>query len=108
MKVYCDAGYTDYEAEDNFQQWDLVSLQVMGKSNSRRADEPWVAYIKQHLRHPIETLFSQITQRFPKSSHAVTIDGFLLKVTAFIMVFTLESAFMTRSGQSHTLLQDMQ
>ena len=57
-------------------------------------DEPWVAYIKQHLRHPIETLFSQITQRFPKSIHAVTMDGFLLKVAAFILVFTLESAFM--------------
>ena len=93
--IYCDAGYTDYDAEDDFQQCDRVSLKVMRKKNSRRADEPWVAYIKQHLRHPIETLFSQITQRFPKSIHAVTIDGFLLKVAAFIMVFTLESAFIS-------------
>jgi hypothetical protein len=67
----------------------------MRKKNSRRRDRPWVAYIKQHLRHPIETLFSQITQRFPKSIHAVTMDGFLLKVAAFIMVFTLESAFIS-------------
>jgi hypothetical protein len=36
------------------------------------ADEPWVAYIKQQIRHPIKTLFSQITQRFPKSIHAVS------------------------------------
>ena len=93
--IYCDAGYTDYDAEDDFQQCDRVSLKVMRKKNSRRADEPWVAYIKQHLRHPIETLFSQITQRFPKSIHAVTIDGFLMKVAAFIIVFTLESAFMS-------------
>ena len=93
--IYCDAGYTDYDAEDDFQQCERVSLKVMRKKNSRRADEPWVAYIKQHLRHPIETLFSQITQRFPKSIHAVTIDGFLLKVAAFIMVFTLESAFIS-------------
>lgn len=92
--IYCDAGYTDYDAEDDFQQCDRVSLQVMRKKNSRRADEPWVAYIKQHLRHPIETLFSRITQRFPKSIHAVTIDGFWLKVAAFIMVFQIESAFM--------------
>jgi hypothetical protein len=92
--IYCDAGYTDYDAEDDFQQCDRVSLKVMRKKNSRRPDQPWVAYIKQHLRHPIETLFSQITQRFPKSIHAVTMDGFLLKVAAFIMVFTLESAFL--------------
>ena len=91
--IYCDAGYTDYGAEDELQYNDGVSLQVMRKGNSRRPDEPWVAYIKQHKRHPIETLFSQITQRFPKSIHAVTIDGFLMKITAFILVFTLESAF---------------
>lgn len=93
--IYCDAGYTDYDAEDNAKQCERISLKVMRKKNSRRPDEPWVAYIKQHLRHPIETLFSQITQAFPKSIHAVTMDGFLLKVAAFIMVFTLESAFIS-------------
>lgn len=91
--VYCDAGYTDYRAEDEYQKREGISLQVMRKRNSRRPDEPWVAYIKQHLRHPIETLFSQITQLFPKSIQAVTMDGFLLKVVAFLLVFTLQSAF---------------
>ena len=66
----------------------------MGQKNSRRRDEPYVAYLKQHLRHPIETLFSQITQRLPKSIHAVTMDGFLMKIAAFIIVHTLESALI--------------
>jgi hypothetical protein len=92
--IYSDAGYTDYQSEDDIQENERVSLRVMRKGNSRRPDQPWLAYIKQHLRHPIETLFSQITQLFPKSIHAVTMDGFLLKVTAFILVFTLESAFV--------------
>jgi hypothetical protein len=35
----------------------------------------------------------QITQRFPKSIHAVTMDGFLMKIAAFIIVYTFESAF---------------
>lgn len=35
--IYCDAGYTDYDAEDNLQQCEGVSLQVMRKKNSRRA-----------------------------------------------------------------------
>ncbi len=64
------------------------------RQNSLRPDEPYVAYLKQHLRHPLETLFSQITQRFPQSIHAVTMDGFLLKIAAFIIVHTLESAFI--------------
>ena len=41
-----------------------------------------------------ETVFSQITQRFPKSIHAVTMDGFLMKIVTFIMVHTLESALI--------------
>lgn len=65
----------------------------MRKRNSQRPDTPCLAYIKQHQRHLIETVFSQITRLFPKSIHAVTFDGFLMKVTAFILVLTLESAF---------------
>ena len=37
----------------------------------------------------LKTLFSQITQRFPKSIHAVTMDGFLLNVAAFIILLFL-------------------
>lgn len=93
--VYGDAGYTDYLAEDNIQDAEQITLAIMRKKNSRRPDEPCVAYIKQHLRHPIETLFSQITQRFPKSIHAVTLDGFLMKIVASIMVYQIESAFIS-------------
>ena len=92
--VYADAGYTDYQAEDALKEADGISLQVMRKRNSQRPDAPWVAYIKQCTRHYIETVFSGITSRFPKSIHAVTIDGFLLKVATFIVAFTLEAAFI--------------
>lgn len=67
----------------------------MGKKNSSRPDEPHVAYIKQHEAHLIETLFSHIIQRFSKSIRAVTIDGFLMKILASIMVYQLESAFIS-------------
>ena len=93
--VYGDAGYTDYLAEDNIQDAEQITLAIMGKKNSRRPDEPCVAYIKQHLRHPIETLFSPITQGFPQSIHAVTLDGFLIKIAASIMVYQIESAFIS-------------
>jgi hypothetical protein len=61
--VYGDSGYTDYLAEDNIKQTEQITLAILRKKNSRRPDKPWVADLKQHLRHPIETLFSQINQR---------------------------------------------
>ena len=93
--VYGDAGYTDYQAEDDLKETDAISLQIARKRNSKRLDAPWVAYIKQSTRHYIETVFSGITSRFPKFIHAVTMDGFLLKVATFIIAFTLEVAFIS-------------
>ena len=93
-QIYADAGYTDYHTEDILLDTDKIALQVMRKSNSKRRDPPWISYIKQVLRHPIETTFSCITARFPKSIHAVTMDGFLLKLATFIFFYTIEVAFI--------------
>ena len=70
-------------------QTSQISLVVMRKKNSKRQDAPWNQYIKQSTRHYIETVFSGITCVFPKSIHAVTYEGFLLKLEAFIFAFTL-------------------
>jgi len=93
-EVYTDSAYTDYTAEDDLQQTSQIALKVMPKKNSKRKDEAWNQYIKQSIRHYIETVFSAITSAFPKSIHAVTYDGFLLKVEAFIFAFTLRKAFL--------------
>ena len=66
----------------------------MRKKNSKRKDQPWNQYLKQCTRHYIETVFSAVTSLFPKSIHAVTYDGFLLKIEAFIFAFTLNKAFI--------------
>lgn len=66
----------------------------MRKQKSKRPDPPWIQYIKQHTRHHIETVFSSITIDFPKSIHAVTYQGFLLKVQAFIFAFAPQEAFI--------------
>jgi hypothetical protein len=39
-------------------------------------------------------VFSSVTSLFPKSIHAVTYQGFLLKIQAFIFAFTLKQAFI--------------
>jgi hypothetical protein len=66
----------------------------MRKKNSKRPDKPWIQYIKQSTRHYIETVFSAISSMYPKSIHAVTYEGFLFKLQAFIFAFTLKQAFM--------------
>lgn len=93
-EVYGDAAYTDYITEDDLQDSSQIELQVMRKKNSTRSDPPWTSYVKQCTRHYIETVFSGITRVFPKSIHAVTLDGFLLKLSAFIFAFTLKTAFI--------------
>jgi hypothetical protein len=104
-EVYGDSAYTDYTNEDDLKDSSQIQLQVMRKKNSTRPDPPWTSYVKQHTRHYIETVFSGITRVFPKSIHAVTFDGFLLKLSAFIFAFTLKTAFIDQSGYgNHHLL----
>jgi hypothetical protein len=93
-ELYGDSAYTDYNIEDDLEQTSQISLKVMRKKNSLRQDPPWNQYIKQHTRHYIETVFSSITCVFPKSIYAVTYEGFLLKLQAFIFSFTFQQAFI--------------
>jgi len=93
-EVYSDSAYTDYTVEDDLEQTSQISLKVMRKKNSKCQDPPWNQYVKQSTRHYIETVFSSITRVFPKSIHAVTYEGFLLKLEAFIFPFTVRQAFI--------------
>jgi hypothetical protein len=97
-EVYGDSAYTDYTNEDDLKDSSQIQLQVMRKKNSTRPDPPWTSYVKQSTRHYIETVFSGITRVFPKSIHAVTFDGFLLKLSAFIFAFTLKTAFIDQAS----------
>ena len=87
--LYADSAYTDYESEDLLWQCDQVKLLAQRKSNSKRPDHPALAFIKETMRKRIETTFSQIQAAFPKHIHAVTPQGFLLKIVLFIFAFTL-------------------
>ena len=93
-ELFMDSGYTDYAAEDAALETDGVTFATQRKGNSRRYDEPWRAYFKQLMRKQVETVFSQITAMFPRHIHAVTLDGFLLKVSTFVIAFALDKAFI--------------
>jgi IS5 family transposase len=93
-ELFMDSGYTDYGAEDAARESDGVAFSVQRKRGSRRWDDPRRAYYKQLMRRRIETVFSQITALFPRHVHAVTLDGFLLKVSMFVIAFALDKAFI--------------
>jgi hypothetical protein len=93
-QLFMDSGYTDYDAEDAAAEADGVEFAPSRKSNSKRADDVWRSYYKQLMRKRIETAFSQITNLFPRHIHAVTLDGFLLKVSMFVIAFALDKAFI--------------
>jgi len=93
-QLFMDSGYTDYAAEDVAAELDGVEFAPSRKSNSKRADDVWRGYYKQLMRKRVETVFSQITNLFPRHIHAVTLDGFLLKVSMFVIAFALDKAFI--------------
>ena len=45
---------------------------------------------KSTLSKPIETVFSEITNLFGRKIHAVTAEGFLLKVFLCLFAFTID------------------
>ncbi len=68
-------AYTNYQVEDNLQLLEEIHLQAIRKKNSRRSDAPWVQFYKQSTRHQIETVFSRITQRFPRINSCRNDEG---------------------------------
>jgi IS5 family transposase len=88
--IYLDAGYTDYRAEDDARDAEQIILMVARKGNSRRADEPHVRYLKSTIRKYIETTISMIKTKMLRNIHAVTQQGFLLKVALFVIAFAFD------------------
>lgn len=88
-KIYGDSAYTDYLIEDDMREAELIELMIQRKSNALRKDEPWIRFIKEHMRKGIETSFSEIKALFLRKIHTVTFKGFLIKLVVFILAFTL-------------------
>ena len=55
------------------------------KKNSKRPLPPWERYLQARSRKIVETAVSNIERLLPKHIHAVTPEGFELKVVLFIL-----------------------
>ncbi len=62
-----------------------------GKKNSQRALPPYISFVQRYHRKRVETAGSLIAQLLPKSIHAVTPQGFALKVALFVIASSLNS-----------------
>ncbi len=79
-----DKAYNDYQYEDMLEVAG-INLQPLRKRNSHRPVPSWIQYLMACYRKIIETTGSLIEKLLPKHIHAVTPQGFELKVAIFIL-----------------------
>jgi hypothetical protein len=84
-RIYADKAYNDYGIEDVLVEAADIHLSPIRKKNSTRAVPPYIAYVQHYHRKMIETVGSLIERRLPKTIHAVTAEGFELKVFLFVL-----------------------
>jgi len=83
-----DKAYTDYGVEDALAEAG-IQLLPLRKVNSTRSVPPWTTYLQAHYRKIIETTGSMVERLLPKSIHAVTAQGFELKVGLFVLACSI-------------------
>jgi len=87
--IYADRAYNDYEIEDLLKEVEHIHLVPMRKKNATRILPPYVSFVQHYHRKRIETAGSLIEQLLPKSIHAVTSQGFELKVALFVIAYSV-------------------
>jgi hypothetical protein len=87
--ICADKAYNDYDYEDLLEEVGL-HLKAQRKKNSKRPLSAWEEFLGKPIRQYIETVFSQLTNLFPKKIHAVTPRGFELKIVCFLLAFSIQ------------------
>ena len=87
--VYADSAYTDYKIEDYLFANESILLKVQRKSNSKRKDTKQQTQEKLKMRKRVETTISDIKKLFPRTIHAVTLNGFLMKLILFVFALQI-------------------
>lgn len=88
--VYGDKAYNDYDFEDLLDEAAEINLLPLRKKNSKRAVPAYVEYLQHTYRKRVETAGSNIEKKLPASIHAVTAEGFELKVFLFVLSLSFD------------------
>ena len=84
-KVYADRGNNHYVFEDVLKEAAII-FQPIRRKNSKHRFPPWIFYLQHSYRKIVETL----TQLFLKRIHAVTAQGFKLKIVLFVLALSFQ------------------
>uniref|UniRef100_UPI0013D6B0F4 transposase n=3 Tax=Flavobacteriaceae TaxID=49546 RepID=UPI0013D6B0F4 len=90
--IYGDSAYTDYSLEDAVYKRRCISLKIQRKSNAKRMDTLEQKNEKLKMRKRVETTISDIKKMFPRTIHAITLEGFLIKLTLFVFGLQLNKS----------------
>ena len=90
--LYGDSAYTDYGLEDIAFEQKCILLKIQRKSNAKRIDTLEQKKEKLKMRKRVETAISDIKKMFPRTIHAVTLEGFLIKLTLFVFGLQLNKS----------------
>jgi hypothetical protein len=88
-RVYGDKAYTSYSFEDYLLEEELIKLIPERKANLSRQHSGCIQYLQSVLRKRIESTFSALVSLFPRKIHAVTYEGFILKLIFIITSFSI-------------------
>lgn len=91
--LYADSAYTDYKMEAAALRNKCVLIKAQRKGNSKRPDTNDIRKEKLKMRKRVEVTISDIKKLFPRTIHAVTLDGFIIKITLFIFGLQLKKLF---------------
>src|SRR5215211_6214825 len=83
-----DKAYNNYTIEDVMREAG-IELIPLRKKNSLRPVPAYMTYFQARIRKIIETTGSLIERLLPKSIHAVTAQGFELKVALFVLACSI-------------------
>ena len=81
--LYLDRGYPSDVWEDVLLEAGLLTRPIRPVRSKRY--EPWLQYLAITSRRVVETVGSMLNGLFPRRIHAVTPEGFMLKVLSFVL-----------------------
>ena len=84
-----DKAYTNYGLEDDLMEMLGITLLPKRRVNLKRQNTGCQNFILQQKRNRIETVFSEIVSRMPRSIKARTELSFYLKITLFIVAHVI-------------------
>ena len=83
--IYGDSAYLDYEHQDMLEGVEKVKMVAEPKSNSTKAIDLHDFVNLKYIRKFIEGTFGVISRLMPRKIHAVTSQGFEIKIVGFLV-----------------------